>query len=81
MLASYLVGFAISTLILRRVRAGMPPSRAVSAIRNVIALAVLATGGSVCAAILYDRVDLLPPQAQNALAWTVAFYFGSRIAR
>src|SRR3990172_2584924 len=77
---SYLVGFAVSTVILRRARAGKGFGRAAAAARNVISVAAIGITAGVCAAIVIGRPELIPSYFENGLAWTIAFYFGSRLA-
>ena len=77
---SYLVGFAVSTVILRRARAGKGFGRLAAAARNVISVAVIGITAGVCAAIVIGRPELIPSYFENGLAWTIAFYFGSRLA-
>lgn len=78
-LASYVIGYAFSLLLLRRARAGKGLSRGVSAVRNLISLVSIGIAAGVCWAIVVGRFDVLPSYLENGLAWTVAFYFGSRI--
>ncbi len=78
-LASYVTGYVFSTLLLLRVRAGKGLSRGVAAVRSGISLLVLGITTFVCGSILAGRLDLVPPVLENGLAWTIAFYFGSRI--
>lgn len=77
---SYLVGYAASTLILRRARTGKGFGRGASAARNVISVAAIGITAGVCGAIAIGRFDLVPDYFRNGLAWTIAFYFGSRLA-
>jgi len=77
---SYLVGFAASAAILRRARAGKGFGKGSSAARNVISVAAIGITSGVCAAIAVGRFDLVPDYFRNGLAWTIAFYFGSRLA-
>jgi len=77
---SYLVGFAVSAVILRRARAGKGFGRAAAAARNVISVAAIGITAGVCAAIVIGRPELIPSYFENGLAWTIAFYFGSRLA-
>ena len=77
---SYLVGFAVSIVILRRARAGKGFGRGAAAARNVISAAAIGITAGVCAAIVIGRPELVPSYFENGLAWTIAFYFGSRLA-
>jgi len=77
---SYLVGFAVSAVILRRARAGKGFGRGGAAARNVISVAAIGITAGVCAAIVIGRPELVPSYFENGLAWTIAFYFGSRLA-
>jgi len=78
-IASYAVGYAFSLLLLRRARAGKGMSRSAAVARNFVSLAAIGITGAVSWAILVGRFDLVPDYLQNGLAWTLAFYFGSRL--
>lgn len=78
-LASYLIGFVISTAVHRRRLAGLAASRVVVAFRNLNAVAVIALVSYVCATFLSGWQPLFPEYTRNLLAWTVAYYFGSRL--
>lgn len=77
---SYIGGYIISVILLRRARAGKGLSRPVAAARNLISLAAIGITGGACWAIATGRFDAVPAYLQNGLAWIVAFYFGSRLA-
>jgi hypothetical protein len=83
-LASYLVGVAISQAIERRRRAGKVPSLGIRIWRNVNALGAIALTVYICGVLLGRWSQLAPPQfavfTENALAWVVAYYFGSRVS-
>ena len=78
-LVSYVAGVALSAITSRRPRPVRGPSLAVAAFRHAIAIAAVGTTVLVCGSVLFDQ-PALPPIAQNALAWVVSFYFGSRVA-
>lgn len=78
-LVSYLIGFVVATLVNRRVQKGLGPGRAVNAARNLLAVLALAVSGVVCSSLLFGVPAFVPADAEKVLAWTVAFYFGSRI--
>jgi len=82
-LTSYLTGYAFSWLVERRRRAGKGPSVAVAIWRNLNALAALGLTVYICGVLLGGWAQLIPaPYAGytgNALAWVVAYYFGSRV--
>jgi len=78
-IASYVIGYVFSVILLRRARAGKGLSRRASAVRNVISLVAIGITAGVCWAIVAERFDLVPDVLENGLAWTVAFYFGSRL--
>lgn len=78
-LGAYLSGYAISSLALRRARRGQGPIRAVTLLRHLIAAAALLIVVFVCATIVFGSPAWLPALPDQVLAWTVAFYFGSRL--
>lgn len=77
---SYIVGYAASAAILRRARSGKGFGRGAAAARNFISVTAIAITAGVSGAIAIGRFDLVPDYFQNGLAWTTAFYFGSRLA-
>jgi len=79
-IVSYVVGYAISLVLLRRARAGKELGRAARALRNLISLAAIGITAGVSWTIATGRFDLVPDYMQNGLAWTIAFYFGSRVS-
>jgi len=79
-LASYLIGYVISAIILRRRAAGILPSRKVAIFRNFNAIIVIFLVAYICGVLVLSWPDFLPEQSGNALAWIVAYYFGSRLA-
>ncbi len=78
-IASYVIGYVFSIILLRRARAGKGLSRRAAVVRNVISIATIGITAGVCWAIVAERFDLVPDYLENGLAWTVAFYFGSRL--
>jgi predicted permease len=78
-IASYVIGYVFSVILLRRARAGKGLSRRAAVARNVISIAAIGITAGVCWAIVAERFDLVPDYLENGLAWTVAFYFGSRL--
>jgi len=79
-LAAYLIGYVISAIILRRRAAGILPSRKVAIFRNINAIIVIFLVAYICGVLVLSWPDFLPEQSGNALAWIVAYYFGSRLA-
>jgi len=77
-LVSYLAGFAISTVTARRGKAGKGPSVAVALFRHLLAAGAMGITIVVCGSLAFGQ-PALPPVSQNLLAWTVSFYFGSRL--
>lgn len=77
---SYVIGYAFSLVLLRRARLGKELGRTARAVRNTISLAAIAITAGASWAIAVGRFDLVPDYLQNGLAWTIAFYFGSRLA-
>jgi hypothetical protein len=79
-IVSYVIGYVISLVLLRRARAGKAFSRAARATRNVISLAAIGIAAGISWTIATEQFDLVPDYLRNGLAWTVAFYFGSRVS-
>lgn len=79
-LASYVIGYVLSVIIARRQRAGKRPSRAMAVFRNVNALLAMTACGYLCGTLLFGWPKFMPEYTGNALAWIVAYYFGSRLA-
>jgi len=79
-LASYLIGFAVASLIERRQRLGKKPSTVVSVFRNLNAVWAIVLTVYMCGVILSGWRDFYPQYTGNALAWIVAYYFGSRVS-
>jgi hypothetical protein len=79
-IASYAIGYAISFLLLRRARLGKELSRGARIARNAISLLVIGVTAGASWAIITGQFDAVPDYLQNGLAWTVAFYFGSRVS-
>lgn len=79
-LTSYLSGFILSTLTIWRARKGEKPIRAVAWLRHGVAAASLAIVAAVCGTIVLGQPAWMPHIPDNFLAWTVAFYFGSRLS-
>lgn len=77
---SYVIGYAFSLILLRRARLGKELGRTARAVRNTISLAAIGITTGVSWAIATERFDLVPDYLQNGLAWTIAFYFGSRLS-
>ena len=78
-MASYVIGYVVSVIVHRRRMAGKPVIRAVVWFRNLNAAAVIGLVGYVCASFALGWPQLLAPYTDNLLAWTVAYYFGSRL--
>ena len=82
-LGSYLVGFAVSQIIERRRRAEKAPSLILAIWRNANAVAAIALTVYMCGVLLRGWSQVVPAQyaayTSNALAWVVAYYFGSRV--
>ncbi len=78
-MASYLIGYVASVIVHRRRMAGKPVIRAIVWFRNANAVAVMALVAYVCASFALAWPQLLAPYTDNLLAWTVAYYFGSRL--
>jgi hypothetical protein len=78
-LASYLVGVVVTFLANRRLRRARGRSAALALFRHVLAALALGVTGVVCASTIFGQ-PALPAVSENALAWTVSFYFGSRLA-
>ena len=79
-IASYAVGYAFSRVLLWRARASKELGRGARAARNAVSVAAIGITAGVSWAIATGRFDLVPDYLQNGLAWTVAFYFGSRLS-
>ena len=79
-LASYVIGYIASAIIARRQKAGKKPSRALAVFRNANAIAAMLLVGYLCGALLFSWPRFFPEYTKNALAWIVAYYFGSRLA-
>lgn len=79
-LAAYLIGYIVSVFVTRRRAAGIQPSHAIAVFRNVNAVIVMILVAYSCGIILFAWPDFLPQYTGNALAWIVAYYFGSRLA-
>lgn len=80
-IVSYVVGYVFSYVLLRRARAGKELGRAVRAARNLVSLAAIGiTAGASWTIATGQFTDVFPPYLQNALAWAIAFYFGSRVS-
>ena len=81
-LGSYLVGFIVSRIIERRRRAGKGSGVAVAIWRDLNAVAAIGLTSYMAGVLLAAWPQYLPPQyaayTGNALAWIVAYYFGSR---
>jgi len=79
-LASYIIGYAASAIVARRMKAGKKPSKAVAVFRNANAIAATLLVGYLCGTLIFNWPRYFPEHAKNALAWIVAYYFGSRLA-
>jgi len=79
-LASYLIGFAIASVIERRQRLGKRPSTVVAVFRNLNAVWAIGLTVYMCGVLLLGWRDFYPQLTGNALAWIVAYYFGSRVS-
>ena len=79
-IVSYVVGYGFSLLLLRRARLGKELGRGARIARNFVSLAAIAITAGTSWAIATGRFDLVPDYVQNGLAWTIAFYFGSRLS-
>lgn len=78
-MASYLIGYIVSVIVNRRRMAGKPVIRAIVWFRNLNAAAVMTLVGYVCASFALGWPQFFAPYTDNLLAWTVAYYFGSRL--
>ncbi len=78
-LASYIIGYVVSVIVHRRRFAGLGANRVVVAFRNLNAVAVIGLSSYVCASFAVGWAPLFPEYTSNLLAWTVAYYFGSRL--
>jgi hypothetical protein len=79
-LASYIIGYIASAIVARRQMAGKKPSRALAIFRNVNAVAAMLLVGYLCGTLIFSWPRFYPEYTKNALAWIVAYYFGSRLA-
>jgi len=77
---SYVIGYLFSAILLRRAQAGKGLGRGAAAVRNFISVAATGITVGVCWAIASETFYLVPDYLKNGLAWTIAFYFGSRLA-
>ena len=76
---SYVIGYGISRIVLRRARLGKELSRGARAARNAISLAAIGITAGASWAVVTGQFDQVPEYLRNGLAWTIAFYFGSRL--
>jgi len=79
-LASYIIGYVASVIVARRQKAGKKPSKSVAVFRNANAIAAMALVGYLCGTIVFTWPVFYPEHTENAMAWIVAYYFGSRLA-
>lgn len=79
-LASYIIGYIASAIVARRQKAGKKPNRAIAIFRNANAIAAMLLVGYLCGTLIFGWPRFFPEYAKNALAWIVAYYFGSRLA-
>ncbi len=79
-LASYLIGFAIASIVERRQRLGKKPNTVVAVFRNLNAVWAIVLTVYMCGVLLLGWRDFYPQVTGNALAWIVAYYFGSRVS-
>jgi len=79
-LTSYVSGYILSSILIWRARRGGGPIRAVTWLRHLIAIGSLAIVATMCGSFVFGPPTWLPNIPENFLAWTVAFYFGSRLA-
>ena len=79
------MGFGVARAVERRRRKGKRPSILAAIFRNVNALVAVSLTTYMCGVLLGSWAQALPPQyaryTGNALAWVVAFYFGSRVSQ
>ena len=78
-IVSYVIGYGISRVLLRRARLGKELSRGAWVARNAISVAAIGITAGASWAIVTGQFDLVPEYLRNGLAWTIAFYFGSRL--
>jgi len=78
-IVSYVIGYGISRVLLRRARLGKELGRGARVARNAISLAAIGITAGASWAIVAGQFDLVPEYLRNGLAWTIAFYFGSRL--
>jgi len=79
-LTSYVSGYVFSSILIRRARRGGGPVRAVTWLRHLLAAGSVGIVGAMCASFVFGQPSWMPNIPENFLAWTVAFYFGSRLA-
>lgn len=79
-LASYVIGYVVSGIVTRRRAKGIQPIRAIAIFRNVNAVLAIVLTGYLCGTILFAWPEFLQEYTGNAIAWIVAYYFGSRLA-
>jgi len=78
-IVSYAIGWGISRVLLRRARLGKELGRGARVARNAMSVAAIGVTAGASWAILAGQFDLVPEYLRNGLAWTIAFYFGSRL--
>ena len=79
-LTSYITGYVLSSFLIRRAQRGAKPIRGLTIFRHLLAVASLGVVGAVCGSILFGAPSWMPAIPDQVLAWTVAFYFGSRLS-
>jgi len=79
-IVSYVVGYVFSYVLLRRARAGKELGRSARVARNAISLAAIGITAWMSWTIATGQFASMPDYLENGLAWTIAFYFGSRVS-
>ncbi|HYS70891.1 MAG TPA: hypothetical protein VEM95_00545 [Thermoplasmata archaeon] len=79
-LTSYVAGFVLSSILIWRARRGAKPIRLVATLRHLIAIGSLGIVAAMCGTFVLGTPTWMPNIPENFLAWTVAFYFGSRLS-
>ena len=78
-LSSYILGAGIASILERR-RLGRKPNRAVAVFRHLNAAGAILLTVYMCGVLVAGFTSYYPQYTGNALAWIVAYYFGSRVS-